>query len=209
MSVHMAEWASRSQWGGHKVGEILWNLCEVFVLSGLVRKQISTHQINSEQINRFFLSIYFKIYYFLCTQKAYSSQILSTYLLKSCSWEPLPRGSLHLTGAGYQDTDALLSWQKIKIYCWILAGTGMCCCTHQPGASQTFSVCDMWSKWRPCKNWEVFSFQVFAPCKMGPECNMRWWPWMIMDLVMASLFSWSAFINASTLIVFSLHLSVP
>ncbi len=44
---------------------------------------------------------------FLCTQKAYFSQILFTNLSKFVlvSTSPLPRQSIHLTGEAYQDDD--------------------------------------------------------------------------------------------------------
>ncbi len=44
---------------------------------------------------------------FLCTQKAYFSQILFTNLSKSLlvSTSPLPIKSIHLTGVAYQDAD--------------------------------------------------------------------------------------------------------
>ena len=44
--------------------------------------------------------------------------------------------------------------------CWILAGTGTRCRTHQSRASQTCSMGDIF-RWvcRPWKNWDIFSFQ--------------------------------------------------
>ncbi len=68
--------------------------------------------------------------------------------------------------------------------CWILAGTGTCCRTRRPRASQTCSMGEMSVEYAGHARTGMFSasrncVQILATWGRALSCcNMRWWSWM-------------------------------